>query len=491
MSAFGGSNITTNGLVLYLDAANPKSATGGTTWKDISANDIPVTIVNPGSATVTKGPYYFEFTPSSFNSTATHYRITDSRVADLTTNLTFETCVYCPRLPSGVPGYGGDGKAFGGIVAAVLGSAGNVPWSFGLIPNFSSTTSRVESAVNTGNGANWSTYSDNFVPISVISWSKWIYVTVVSNDTTKQQRIFVNGQLRYTHPYTGVPSNSGGLTIGGSDNTDTRLRRNHNGRVSFVRLYNRPLSDAEVFQNYNAMRGRFDYDQLVIDSSLVLWLDADNRISYPGTGTAITDLSGKNTTGTMLAGVTYNASGWFDFNHLSTEATGWNSYVNAGNPASLQLGSEITLETWINPDSVALEGNMVSKGSNDGYRYRIGSSGQLQFIVLGAANNISSAAGVVANGAWSHCVVTGNSTGLRAYVNGVLVASNSTAYYITPSQIAVGNFTIGMDLYTPGGQNLSAERFDGKIAVCRVYNRALSAPEVLQNYNVTRARFGL
>jgi hypothetical protein len=482
MSAFGGSNITTNGLVLYLDAANPKSATGGTTWKDISVNDIPITLVNSGSATVTKGPYYFEFTPSSFNSTATHYRITDSRVADLTTNLTFETCVYCPRLPSGVPTFGGDSKAFGGVVPAVLGSAGNVPWSFGLTPNFSSTTSRVESNVNTDNGANWSTYSDNFVPISVISWSKWIYVTVVSNDTTKQQKIFVNGQLRHTHPYSGVPSNSGGLTIGTADNTDTRLRRNYNGRIGFVRLYNRPLSDAEVFQNYNAMRGRFDYDQLVIDSSLVLWLDADNRVSYPGTGSSITDLSGNGNSGSIKAGVTYNNLGWFDFNHLSSDVNGYNSYIDAGNSTSLQLASTITIETWINPDSTAGLGNMVCKNGNQGFRYRVTASGQLQFIVAGAANELASAAGLVQNGAWSHCVVTGDSSGLKVYVNGVLVASNSIRY--APPAPQTGELTVGID-------RINGERFDGKIAVCRVYNRALSAPEVAQNYNVTRARFGL
>lgn len=216
----------------------------------------------------------------------------------------------------------------------------------------------------------------------------------------------------------------------------------------------------------------------IVTNGLVLCLDAANIKSYPGSGTTWTDLSGLGNNGSIKAGAAYNSLGWFNFNHLSSDFNGYNGYIDAGNPTSLQLSSDITIETWINPDSTTGKGNMVSKNGNDGYRYRISPTGQIEFFARGGENVITG--GTVPNGAWSHCVVTGDSSGLKVYVNGTLVASNSTAY--SPYNAQNGNLTIGIDI-----QN--AERFDGKIAVCKIYNRALTATEIKQSYNATRERY--
>jgi hypothetical protein len=81
-------------------------------------------------------------------------------------------------------------------------------------------------------------------------------------------------------------------------------------------------------------------------------------------------------------------------------------------------------------------------------------------------------------------MVTGvfSSTGLRAYINGVLVASNSTPY--NPSN--VGSFGCYL-----GSVNSTQELFGGYMASAQIYNRALSATEILQNYNSTKTRFDL
>ena len=184
---------------------------------------------------------------------------------------------------------------------------------------------------------------------------------------------------------------------------------------------------------------------------------------------AIIDLTGKNTvTATSL---TYASDGSFSFN-------GSTNYIDCGNGVGLQQASAITMAAWVNPTSWAGFGNIMSKNQNSGYRFRIDSTaGALWWYVSG--NSIQG--GVVPLNAWSYCVVTGNSSGLNAYVNGVLVATNAVAF--TPTTPTGGNMFIG----TYGG----AEYFNGKIGVAQVYNRALSAGEILQNFNALRGVYGI
>jgi hypothetical protein len=82
---------------------------------------------------------------------------------------------------------------------------------------------------------------------------------------------------------------------------------------------------------------------------------------------------------------------------------------------------------------------------------------------------------------WFYTVGVFSSSGLRMYINGSLVQSNGTAF--SPSY-GVGSFFVG-------GFSATQELFQGRIANVSVYNRDLSATEVLQNFNAQKARFGL
>ena len=183
---------------------------------------------------------------------------------------------------------------------------------------------------------------------------------------------------------------------------------------------------------------------------------------------AIVDLTNNNTI--TASSLTYAADNTFSFN-------GTNNYIDAGNLSSIQLPTAITMEAWINPNSTTGLGNIMAKNSNSGYRFRI-QSGVLWWYVSGS----SAIGGSVPNSSWSHCVVTGDSTGLKAYVNTVLVASNTAAF--APADATTGSLYIGT--VSP-----SSEIFDGKIGVAKIYNRALSATEVSQNFNALRGRYGL
>jgi hypothetical protein len=184
---------------------------------------------------------------------------------------------------------------------------------------------------------------------------------------------------------------------------------------------------------------------------------------------AIIDQTGNNTI--TANSLTYAADGTFSFN-------GSSNYIDCGNGVSLQQASSITMAAWVNPVSASGLGNVMSKNQNSGYRFRLDStSNALWWYVSG--NSVQG--GECPNNVWSYCAVTGDSSGLKAYVNGQLVASNTTPF--SPSAPTGGNLLIG----SLGG----AEFFNGKIGSAFMYNRALTAAEVKQNFNALRGRFGI
>ena len=213
-----------------------------------------------------------------------------------------------------------------------------------------------------------------------------------------------------------------------------------------------------------------NYEEIVT-SGLTLLLDAGFTPSYPKSGTAWTDLSFSGNNATLYNGPTYNSS-----NGGSIVFDGTNDFCLAG--TGLAITGNLTVAAWVRPSSFTNLGNIVSKSSNLGYRMRFQSDGS--FWMYANANTITSPSTYSINN-WFHTVGVFSSSGLRMYINGSLVQSNGTAF--SPSYSA-GSFIVG-------GFSSTQELFQGRIANVSVYNRALSATEVLQNFNAQKARFGL
>lgn len=228
----------------------------------------------------------------------------------------------------------------------------------------------------------------------------------------------------------------------------------------------------------------------LIQDGLVLSLDASDRNSYPGSGTTWFDLSGLNNSGSLINGPT------FDTGSLgSIVFDGSNDYVNMGNSTALN-SSNITFSTWIKRTASWLfAGSCIfwakPNGDYTGNGFYIEpytpSRDLLAVITNGSANNyfldtISANTRFPLN-TWVNFTFTLNGNTPNMYFNGSLssitiggtpaITSTSDTKYILSNSPIYGN-------YTPG--NISATQ---------IYNRALTASEVLQNYNATKARFGL
>jgi hypothetical protein len=223
----------------------------------------------------------------------------------------------------------------------------------------------------------------------------------------------------------------------------------------------------------------------IVTNGLVLNLDAANRKSYPGSGTAWNDLSGQNNTGTLTSNPTYNNinGGNFQFNG--------NNYAVISNTATITPGSgDFTFNCWINPSlwtgswnngvaggytavyvSAGINGIWIGKSFNNFVLRAYSVADRLQYPVLPAT------------GSWTNVsIARGNSTA-SLYYNGVFMTSS-----ITTQNFAQYSTYIGSD---GAPITLGSSTFSGSIAIVQMYNKALSSTEVLQNYNALKSRFGL
>jgi len=290
------------------------------------------------------------------------------------------------------------------------------------------------------------------------------------------------GPTSSTSYWSGISPPSGGYTIYENKAAEGPSIRVPSDSVTLIDYANRLYSgssittEAGALSYFNGLNDvictNINYEEIVT-SGLTLLLDAGFTPSYPKSGTSWTDLSFSGNNTTLINGPTFNSS-----NGGSVVFDGTNDYCSAGSSSSLSITGNLTVAAWVRPTSFTNQGNIVAKSSNQGYRMRFQSTGT--FWMYANANTITSPSAYTINN-WFHTVGVFSSTGLRMYINGSLVQSNGTAF--SPSY-ALSNFFVG-------SFNGSLELFQGRIANVSVYNRALSATEVLQNFNAQKSRFGL
>ena len=221
----------------------------------------------------------------------------------------------------------------------------------------------------------------------------------------------------------------------------------------------------------------------IVTDGLVLHLDAANKKSYPGSGTAWKDLSGNNTNGTLTNGPTFNSG-----NAGSIEFDATNDFILISGASSLSVNYH-TISSWNYSSNYNQYGFMFEKTTNGTvntqYSLFLNANNTLYYRTYGLSNvstllNISSN---YTNSTWTNTVATYDGSNKKIYINGVLKLTSATTGTVT--QNTTGTSIIGA--YGTGQSYF----FNGKIAQTAIYNKALTADEILQNYNATKARYGL
>ena len=227
------------------------------------------------------------------------------------------------------------------------------------------------------------------------------------------------------------------------------------------------------------------YNPRIVIDGLVLALDAGNTKSYPGIGTAWTDMVSSGI-GTLTNGPTFDSG-----NGGSIVFDGTDDYVITGTtlPDADELfadtGNAWSTSSWFNVDdldplfqSVAARGGGV--GTSAVYSVWVKDTGEIRTRLRGGTP--TTIGNSIAVNTWYNVAITWDGTTANAYLNGKFI----TTIAVGTVSFRTGDVGIGI-----GGENLDRSPFDGKISQTLAYNKALAVAEISQNFNAIRGRFGI
>jgi hypothetical protein len=224
----------------------------------------------------------------------------------------------------------------------------------------------------------------------------------------------------------------------------------------------------------------------IVTDGLVLDMDFGSSKCYSGTGTSCKDLSVNNFNGEIVNSPPYTSSTnnkFFSFNGTTN-----NRLIRVPNSTLLDTQTP-SVEVWIKTNATNQNGfwfekgvvnsqySLFQEGANIQWRHNFGTYNQLTTTTsAGAGINTSS---------WFQVIGTFITGSRKLYVNGILKNSDSATGTIATN---AGGMSIGVYGGYSGGRDYY---YNGDIAIVRVYNKELSASEVLTNYNSLKGRFGL
>lgn len=226
----GQGNIVTSGLILNLDAANPRSYLppyNGTTWFNLASGS------NNGA--LTNGPTYNTGSGGSivFDGTNDYVQINNVTAASFTLNCWVNSTSVGSSSP-GQPAYLGSGIIWSDVSGAgndfVLAMTGNVAAWFTGNPDVSINDN---TPINTG---------------------AWFYLSATKDGPSGIKSLYINGQLRVTGSCNANVLNANSKINIGGNTLDSRY---YNGRIAQVLIYNKTLTASEINQNFQATRARF------------------------------------------------------------------------------------------------------------------------------------------------------------------------------------------------------------------------------------------
>ena len=440
------SNIVQDGLVFMIDANNlvsyPKS---GTSTYSLTGSDVGTLLNGVGYSNSNGGTFSFDGVDDYILGTDT-YNLS---------NFTAEVWVYPTATPPS--------NSFPSAISTT----------------FPGTNSTVNYAIGWYNGGAY--WFGGFFNGSSGGWHE-IFVTPPTLNTWHHYSLTYNGSVMIFY-HNGVVEGTFNTTDTAGGGGPIRIGRRWDignyfpGNIANSKVYSRALTSDEVQQNYQATKDKFQGPQ-IITNGLIVNLDAANKDSYPGTGTTWTDLSGNANNGTLINGPSFNidSGGCIDFDGIDDSVTGNKPVLSA---VTLEYYCKLTGNSTGGFPHLVMSGNTFIGfvGNTSSARFRIA-------INPGAGYSEITSDLLNPSATFKLYSMTYDGTTVKMFVNGVQQAS--TMNIASTFELMTGNAYQLSAVTTP-----SYDKAPNKMAAFRIYNRALSATEIAQNYNATKTRFGL
>lgn len=220
------------------------------------------------------------------------------------------------------------------------------------------------------------------------------------------------------------------------------------------------------------------YNPNIVLKGLTFLLDGANTKSYSGSGSAWTDLSKNKNNGvlTNTGSIFHEPGSHLKFNESTTAGAG---YTEMGNV----LTASYTKNIWFRTNA-ATNNNLMSGSGGSGTTVFWCASGE-RYIASGHSGNITP-------GTFGNAIVeydSGSTTGLRVWHNACVTYTSTTMkLYVNGILVDTGTDSAPTDLSLHIGAYINNNELCGDVAYASLYNRALTAAEVLQNYNAIKGR---
>jgi hypothetical protein len=262
----------------------------------------------------------------------------------------------------------------------------------------------------------------------------------------------------------------------------TRVTANNSDPTALIRLNNQD-SKLEIYSNVNKWEKEKNKN-FEVDSSQSEIINLD-PINYPGSGTTWYNTSQISSNATLVNDPVFEGT-HFNFNGSTQYAT-----ATLTNPAGDWTHSiEFWMRLNVNQSSLSGRvdpfqiGNVATPNQYSAFDINPGSVNWYFF-----GNDVTISRSFFEVNKWYHICLTytggtGNISNKKIYINGVEVAFTATSGTIAPLNIAANaTLNIGRD----GTRN--AAYFPGSIGNFRVYNKALTHDEIINNYNANYNRY--
>ena len=227
----------------------------------------------------------------------------------------------------------------------------------------------------------------------------------------------------------------------------------------------------------------------IITNGLKLYLDAGNISSYPKTGIVWSDISGNGYNGTLQGGAGFNSA-----NSGSITFDGTDDYINLGNILDQNGSDSFSISCWFRLNIINQNHAIFAKEENIpnylGYMIYVRADNRFALALI---NDITTDAFIVGStttansNQWYNLTVTYSgtklNTGIKIYLNSVIETNN----YILGTTL-VGSTSNSLNTRI-GSRDSNGVPLNGRISNVQVYNRVLSATEILQNYNALKSRY--
>lgn len=246
------------------------------------------------------------------------------------------------------------------------------------------------------------------------------------------------------------------------------------------------------------MAGRITYYGGIVRDGLIFDLDAAKKDSYIGTGNTWSDISGNGYIGSLINGPTFSSD-----NGGYIRCDGINDYIEVIDNTSLDFGTNnFTVEYWFRKlatttgydniwgpnkwntgaspgtnEWVIVIGNGNS-GNNDTYGFSV----EVGTTVYSTGLSVET----LSLNTWYQLISVRNGGTLLTYINSTLKQNVNPSGFTSSS--VVNN--VGRNLRI-NNSNANSLYTNADNSILRIYNKALTAQQILQNYNATKGRFGL